>query len=147
MKNAEHLQAWVLAVYLMPRWPNRANGLVGANLSGSIGIGIPARLYKRGLRYLLVFEPHVLRHREGVQGDRVYGMLGYPRAHPHESPQVDDRSKHHPLRRELLDTMQHGFPFAMVALSRLLLVQCIDVRIAPIRIGSLGVDERLHTGS
>jgi len=57
-------------------------------------------------------------------------MLGHSGAHPHQGPQVDDRRKHHPLRRELLDVMQHGFPFAMVTLPCLLLVQRIDVWIA-----------------
>ena len=101
-------------------------------------------LYERELQYLLLLEPHVLRHWEGVQGDHVNGMLGYPRAHPHQGPQVDDRRKHHPLHCELLDAMQHGFPFAMVALPCLLLVQRIEVEIAPIGIGSFEVDERFR---
>jgi hypothetical protein len=57
-------------------------------------------------------------------------MLGHPGAHPHQGPQVDDRRKHHSLRRELLDVMQHGFPFVMVTLPGLVLVQRIDVGIA-----------------
>ena len=87
-------------------------------------------LYQGGLRYLLLLEPHVLRHRERVQGDHVNGVLGHPGAHPYQEPQVDERRKHHPLRRELLDVMQHGLPFAMVMLPCLLLVQRIDVWMA-----------------
>src|SRR5262245_45042671 len=52
--------------------------------------------------------------RGGVQGDRVHGRLGHPGAYPYQKPQVNNRRKHHPLRRELLDVMQQGFPYAMV---------------------------------
>src|SRR5690242_12473471 len=66
---------------------------------------ITRRLCQRGPRYLLLLESHVLRHWEGVQGDCVHGMLGHPGAHTHQGPQIDDRRKHHPLCRELLDAM------------------------------------------
>ena len=53
-------------------------------------------------------------------------------------------AKTSPVYCELLDALQHGFSLVMVALPCLLLVQRIEVGIAPIRIGSLGVDERFR---
>src|SRR5215471_7978793 len=79
-------------------------------------------------------EPDVLIGRKGVHGNRVDGMVRDPRPYPVQGPKVEDRRKHHALHRELLNAMQQGLPLGPVALHRLLLKQCIEVRIAPIRI-------------
>jgi len=71
-------------------------------------------------------EPEVLIGWEGIQGDGVDGMLGDPRSDPMQGPKVQERRKHHPLHRELLDAMQQGLPGGPVALARLLLKQRID---------------------
>src|SRR6266851_860242 len=91
-------------------------------------------------------ELEVLIGREGVQGDRVDGMVGDPRPDPMQGPKVHDRRKHHPLHRELLNALQQGLPRGPVAFPRLLLKERIDVRIAPIRVGPLRIDERLDAG-
>jgi hypothetical protein len=85
------------------------------------------------------FEPHGLRSREWVQGKHVNPMLGDPGPHAYEESQVHDRCKHHPLHRELLDAIQQGFSCGAVPFPRLLLVQLIDIGIAPIGIGTSGV--------
>src|SRR2546426_1400692 len=77
---------------------------------------------------------------------RYTTMLRDPRPNPMERPKIEERCKHHPLHRELLNAMQQGLPPGPVTLPRLLLKQRIDLRIAPIRVGAFGVDERLHAG-
>src|SRR5215475_10774029 len=89
-------------------------------------------------------EPDVLIGREGVHRNGVDGMVRDPRPYAMQGPKVEDRRKHHALHRELLYAVQQVLPLGPVALRRLLLKQRIDVRIAPIRIGPLGIDKRLN---
>ena len=75
--------------------------------------------------------------------DRV---LGDPRSHADERPEVHDRGIHDALHREVLNAMQEGFAFGFIALDSLLLEEFVNVRIATIGIGALRVDKRLHAG-
>src|SRR5262249_6640849 len=91
-------------------------------------------------------ELQVLIDRERVQGDRVDRMLRDSRSNPVQRPKIEERGKHYPLHRELRNLVQQGPPPSPVALPRLLLKQRIDLRIAPIRVGAFGGDERLDPG-
>src|SRR3989441_12117092 len=94
--------------------------------------------------YLWVLEPHVLIGGERAHGDRGDRVLGQARPHPHQRAQVHDRREHHAVDRELLDAVQQGLALGDVALPRLLLEQLVDVRIPPVGVAALGVDELRH---
>src|SRR5919108_372894 len=76
----------------------------------------------------------------------VDSMLGHPRSHAHERPEVHEWSIHDALHCELLNAMQEDFAFGFVALDSLLLEELVNVRIAAIGIGALRIDKRLRTG-
>src|SRR3989442_14463165 len=73
-------------------------------------------------------------------------MIRDPGPYSMQGPKVEDRRKHPALHRELLNAMQQGLPLGPVALHRLLLKERINVRIAPIRVGPLRIDERFDAG-
>src|SRR6266446_546296 len=93
---------------------------------------------------VLVLELHVLVGGEGAHPDvrdRVPGDAG---ADAHQDAEVHDRREHRPVDRELLNLVQERFALLGVALARLLQEQIVDVGIAAVGVGALGLDERLH---
>ena len=54
------------------------------------------------------FEPHHLGCRERGQGQHIQSVRSDPEPDPDEESQIDERRKHHPLHRELLDARQEG---------------------------------------
>src|SRR2546427_3656954 len=92
----------------------------------------------------LVLDPHVFVRRERGIVDRGDRVLGDARPDPHQGAKVHGRTEHRAVDRELLDLEQERLALADVALPRLLQEQVVDVGIAAVRVGTLGVDELLH---
>src|SRR5262245_4667469 len=92
---------------------------------------------------LLVLDPHVLVGRERRivnRGDRV---LGDARSHAHQGAEVHDRAEHGPVDRGLLDLEEQGLALLHVPLAGLLQEQVVQVGIAAVSVGALGIDELL----
>ncbi len=71
-------------------------------------------------------------------------VLGHARSHTDQPPEIHDGGKHDPIDRELLNLVQQRFALGRIPLLRLLEKQCVDIIVAARRIGTFGVNKRLH---
>src|SRR4029434_5424351 len=72
-------------------------------------------------------ESYLLQRWERMHWQGVDRVLGDPRSHAHERPEIHDWGIHDTLHRELLNAMQEGFAFGFVALDSLLLEEFVNV--------------------
>src|SRR5436309_766902 len=93
---------------------------------------------------LVALEPHVLVGRPWRHRHQIDGVLRQTRANGHQGAEVHDRREHRPVDRELLDPVQQRLALAHVTLTRLLLEQIVDVRIAAVGVAAFRVHELLH---
>src|SRR5262245_21192424 len=91
-----------------------------------------------------ILELHVLVGRPDRHRHQIDRMVGDARSDPNHHSRAPDWREHHAVDRELLNAVEQDLALGSIPLSRLLLEQLVDVRVAAIGVTSLRVDERLH---